>query len=94
MLRCSELINNFAYGDTTGKASNLYIEGDVLVNYVTPIAFRTEGGIVLNKSKYSMTTSKNQNLVRRTNMVVAELEENEFNKALNKANPSWYYTYC
>lgn len=94
MLRCSELVNNFAYGETTGKASNLYIEGNVLVNYVTPIAFRTHEGIVLNSSKYSMTTSKNQNLIRRTNMVVAELEEKDFNEALNKANPNWYYTYC
>lgn len=94
MLKCSELINNFANGATNGKASNLYIEGDVLVNYVTPIAFRTDEGIVLNKSKYSVTTSKNQTYIRRTDMVVEELEETDFNKALNKANPRWYYTYC
>jgi hypothetical protein len=60
-----DLIVAFINGSTKGKASNLYIEGDALVNYWTVIARRVEGVIVMNSHKYSVTTSKIQNYIRR-----------------------------
>ena len=47
------------------KSSNLYINynGD-LINYYTKIAYFKDGDLYINSSKYSRTTSKNQNLLR------------------------------
>lgn len=60
-----EMINNFMTGATKGKASSICIEGDKLFNYNTVIAQRVDGAIVLNVTKYSMTTTKHQNVLRR-----------------------------
>ena len=64
MLKKSDLIRNFINGNTEGYASNLKIEGDELINYYTTIAYRFKNYIVLNKDKYSKTTSINQNMIR------------------------------
>lgn len=70
MMNKNDLINDFISGETKGKASNLYIEGDKLVNYSTVIAFRcsTSGHsdiIFVNTDYYSMTTRQNQcNIIR------------------------------
>ena len=65
MLKKSDLIKNYINGYTEGYASNLKIEGDKLINYSTTIAYRFKGYIILNSDKYSMTTSTNQNMIRR-----------------------------
>jgi len=62
-----ELVRDFVRGATGGSASSGRLrieEGNVLVNYSTPIAIRIGNKVVLNSSKYSVTTSKHQNRVR------------------------------
>ena len=67
MATTKDIINNFLWGHTNGKASGgrLYIEGNKLINYGTTIAQRIDGRVVLNKTKYSPTTSKHQNVIHR-----------------------------
>lgn len=56
---------------------NLRTDGFVLINYSTVIAKHTDNGIILNKTKYSRTTSTIQNKVRQYTNVVNEVEESE-----------------
>jgi len=58
------LVKEFLYGATKGKASSLRIEGDKLFNYGTVIAQRINGVVVLNATRYSMTTTKHQNRLK------------------------------
>lgn len=66
-----EFIKSFLNDDTTKKSSNLYmfINDDIinLVNYNTIIASKkiNDDIINLNIKKYSQTTSKNQNEIKR-----------------------------
>ena len=66
-----EFIKSFLNDDTTKKSSNLYmfISDDIinLVNYKTIIASKkiNDDTINLNIKKYSQTTSKNQNEIKR-----------------------------
>ena len=79
------LVKSFAQGATSGNTgpSQYYngtitrasIEGDILYSYTTPIAKRTNDGIILNKCKYSSTTSKLQNYIRIYTNVINEVEE-------------------
>lgn len=79
----NDLIRSFVLGETKGKASNLKIEGNKLINYYTVIALRKGNDIYLNIDKYSSTTSRNQNLVRRfTNNVLIEVTEEEINNLI------------
>lgn len=64
-MKNKDLIYNFIIGYSEGKGSNLYIEGDCLVNYSTVIAKRSPEGLLLNARKYSVTTSKNQTYIRQ-----------------------------
>lgn len=64
-MRKRDLINAFINGAKKGRGSNLYIDGDHLVNYSTVIASRDGEKIILNAKKYSSTTSRNQNIVRK-----------------------------
>lgn len=78
-----ELIKKFDKGATQGGSGgrlygdyNLRIEGNNLVNYSTIIAKRLiNGGVILNKHKYSRTTSKIQNYIRNYCNVIEEVEE-------------------
>lgn len=65
-----EFIKKFAQGATSGKYSNLRIDGDKLINYWTVIAERVEGGIRLNERKYSRSTSVIQSIIRNNCNVV------------------------
>jgi hypothetical protein len=62
-----DLINAFVSGATKGKASNLRIEGNRLMNYDTCLAERwdklggQEYGFVVNATKYSTSTTTIQN---------------------------------
>lgn len=66
-----EFIKDFLNDDTNTKANNLYmiVNDDIinLVNYSTIIASKkiNDDTINLNIKKYSQTTSKNQNLIKR-----------------------------
>ena len=79
-----EIIKSFANGATTGHTSkspyygDIYvvsIHNDILFSYRTPIAKRTSEGIILNKHKYSSTTSKLQNYIRNYTNVIDEVDE-------------------
>ena len=66
-----EFITSFLNDDTTKKSSNLYMIIDdnkiMMINYNTIIASKkiNDDTINLNIKKYSQTTSKNQNLIKR-----------------------------
>ena len=80
-----ELIKQFNKGSKSGhttfcKAYNchrLSINDDALINYHTVIALRTKRGIILNKDKYSRTTSKLQTMIRNYCDVINEVSFNE-----------------
>jgi hypothetical protein len=65
MAKNKDVIMGFIYGDTKGKASSITIEGDKLYSYNTVIAQRINGAIVINKTKYSMSTTTCQNVLLR-----------------------------
>lgn len=78
------LIKSFANGATSGHTSkspyygDIYVASiidDILFSYRTPIAKRTNEGIILNKRKYSSTTSKLQNYIRTYTNVIDEVDE-------------------
>lgn len=64
-MRNERVVRNFIYGAGSGRGSNLYIEGDVLINYTTPIAMRFSDTIVINTDYYSQTTAVHQNRLKR-----------------------------
>lgn len=62
-----EMIKNYIESEgrnTNEKSSNLYNYNGDLINYYTKIAYFKDGDLYLNSSKYSRTTSKNQNLLK------------------------------
>lgn len=63
-MRNRDLVERFFDGYTSGRGSNLYIDGDKLVEYSTTLAQRVPGGYVLNLGKYSRTTSKIQTWIK------------------------------
>lgn len=65
MLNKNDLIKTFLLTNEEGRGSNLYISGETLVNYDTCIAYKKDGILYLNVKKYSSTTTRNQNLLRR-----------------------------
>lgn len=82
-----EIVKAFNRGETFGHTSkspyygNVYvvsIQGDILYSYTTPIAKRTPEGIILNKHKYSSTTSKLQNYIRTYANVIKEVDSSDF----------------
>ena len=46
------------------RANSCFNQGDMFYSYSTPIAFYTNGMFKLNKRKYSVTTSRLQNILR------------------------------
>ena len=79
-----EIIKSFAQGATSGHTSkspyygDIYVASiidDILFSYRTPIAKRTNEGIILNKRKYSQTTSKLQSYIRNYTNVIEEVDE-------------------
>ena len=79
-----EIIKSFVQGATSGHTSkspyygDIYVVSiidDILFSYRTPIAKRTNEGIILNKSKYSSTTSKLQNYIRTYTNVIDEVDK-------------------
>lgn len=74
-----EIIKKFILGETKGKCNHLKIDNNKLINYDKIIAYRLkENEIILNKTRYSQTTSRIQNLLRYNAHIVAEYQEKEF----------------
>ncbi len=66
-----QVIDSFLQGQEGPRSAHLFTikgpKGIVLVNYETPIAFRSANGeIYLNSQKYSVTTSTIQNKIRQS----------------------------
>ena len=60
-----DVIKKFIGGEVKGETTNLYIQGDNLINYSTIIAKRTSNGqFLLNTTKYSRSTSVIQNALK------------------------------
>jgi len=78
-----EVIEAFASGATSGAASKckyypqgrLRIEGDKLYNYDTVIAYWFNGIMLINGTRYSSTTSKHQNRLKRQNVKKLVVDE-------------------
>ena len=63
-MRNSEVISKFVNCAESAATANVRSTGDKLFNYETCIAQRHEGKIIVNVTRYSMTTSKLQNNLR------------------------------
>lgn len=59
-----DVIKAFIYGDTL-HTTNLRSTGDKLINYSTCIAQRKDGQIYVTDTKFSISTSKIQNALRK-----------------------------
>jgi hypothetical protein len=64
-----QIVKAFVSGETKGKNSlkSMFIEGDTLYSYGYhfPLAKRKEGGFWVNPDKYSVTTSKQQDIIAK-----------------------------
>lgn len=65
MVSNSELARRFAAGETKGKGSHMFIEGDTIYSYGYhfPVARRTPQGMLFNSKGYSSTTARHKRLV-------------------------------
>ena len=88
-MKVDEIIEQFVIFGRFGercKTSNdsLFHDTACLVNYNTIIGLKLGGTVVLNKDKYSVTTSKNQNKIRRIcqelSVPMIEVSENDINQ--------------
>lgn len=64
-MRNQEVISKFVNFAESAATANVRSNGDKLFNYETCIAQRHEGKIIVNVTRYSATTSKMQNYLRR-----------------------------
>ena len=63
-MRNKEVISKFVNFAESAATANVRSTGTQLFNYYTCIAQRHEGKIIVNVTRYSMTTSKLQNNLR------------------------------
>ena len=63
-MRNKEVISKFVNFAESAATANVRSTGDKLLSYYTCIAQRHEGKIIVNITRYSMTTSKLQSHVR------------------------------
>ena len=64
-MRHQEVISKFVNFAEAAATANVFSTGDKLFNYETCIAQRHGGKIIVNVTRYSITTSKMQNYLRR-----------------------------
>ena len=64
-MRNKEVISKFVNFAESAATTNVRSTGDKLFNYNTCIAQRHEGKIIVNVTRYSVTTSKMQYYLRR-----------------------------
>ena len=74
-MRNQEVISKFVNFAESAATANVRSNGDKLFNYETCIAQRHEGKVIVNVTRYSVTTSKIQNYLRAelSNKVVIEV---------------------
>ena len=75
-MKNKELIDRFLNGAVSGKGSNLYIRGNLLINYNTCIAVRIGGSIYLDDYSYSVSTKRHQNYIKSVWRWVTPFETN------------------
>lgn len=63
-MRNQEVISKFVNFAESAATANVRSTGDKLLSYYTCIAQRHEGKIIVNVTRYSITTSKLQNNLR------------------------------
>ena len=63
-MRNQEVISKFVNFAESAATANVRSTGDKLFNYETCIAQRHEGKVIVNVTRYSVTTSKIQNYLR------------------------------
>ena len=63
-MRNQEVISKFVHFAESAATANVRSTGDKLFNYYTCIAQRHESKIIVNVTRYSVTTSKIQNYLR------------------------------
>ena len=63
-MRNQEVISKFVHFAESAATANVRSTVDKLFNYATCIAQRHEGKIIVNVTRYSVTTSKIQNYLR------------------------------
>ena len=85
-MRNKDVVSDFINGYDGSVGSNLYINGNTLVNYQTIIAIRIPEGIILNKDFYSNTTSVHQNQLRREGNILCEVYEEDLLKIIKGCN--------
>lgn len=66
-MKNSEVAEAFANGETEAFGSHVFIGGNVIYSWGLhfPMAIRLDDGFLINKSKYSPSTSKHQYYVRQ-----------------------------
>ena len=67
-MKNEDIIENFVDGAEAGRTKNVFIEDNVLYSYGYhfPMAMRIKDGyFIVNKDKYSSTTSRHQNILLR-----------------------------
>lgn len=64
------------YKKQSAKNASMSTNGLKLYSYNTCIAEHIDGKIVVNKSKYSNTTSKQQNLLTKYDTILTNLDRN------------------
>jgi hypothetical protein len=75
MAKNIDVITNFVARFKAPKAGNLYVEGDKLINYYTVIGQYINGQLYVNSTKYSVSTSKIQNQLRKEAYSYIELQD-------------------
>lgn len=80
----SEFVIGGRFGENCKTSNNsLLHDSGCLVNYNTIIGLKLGGTVIINKRKYSTTTSKNQNKIRRMcqdmNIPMIEVDEKVIN---------------
>lgn len=79
-------VRNIQNGYYTYKGQTLKIVDNNLYNYSTLMAVRKDNNIIVNKNKYSVTTSKIQGMIKylssQYNKNIIEMGEGEINAIL------------
>jgi hypothetical protein len=83
-----DVVRYFILGFPAKSSGSFYSDGIVAYSYNTPIALKLSNSLYLNKNKYSMTTSIQQNKIRKmaveANMNIMEVSEDELRQKMNE----------
>ena len=95
-MKNNDLLDMFLNGNGIGNENhtgNLWIDKyNMLVNYGTIIALYYDGKLILNATKYSSTTSKHQNYIRRNfpKDRLVEVDRNEITDYATKVMKAYW----